>query len=114
MACRKVSCTDITSGNIPARDNQQIYNCLASKYVKVGSNICEQFERLSGCSGAPALWYKCGDLRPDTFCPARPIPHVVTSRIRGLICAKNPPNPHIVCPPKGSFAKRPKSCDLLT
>lgn len=102
--CRPRNCTDITTGEIGTVDFQAIYDCQIRRYVRVGANACDQFHRLSGCSGEE-LWYTCGDVRPDAFCanPGR--------GMDALICVKNPPQPGLICETIGRFTKFPENCD---
>lgn len=87
----------------------ELYTCLANRWVKVGSNYCDQFRRLSGCTGKE-LWGECGDVRPDYLpCPTR-LPGQKRSRIPGLLCIRNPVDPNLVCPPSGFRRLLPDEC----
>jgi hypothetical protein len=90
--CRIKACSEFPTKLPPPYPN--IYQCLKDRYVRVGANICDQFARIGGCTGQPTLWYKCGDVRPDTNCPPSP-PHTV-SRL-GLVCIRNRPDPNLNC-----------------
>lgn len=101
-----------TAFTLSGPDSQRLYDCLAKKYVRVGSNICEQFKRISGCTGAPSLWYTCGDVRPDPDCPPRRTDlHPMISRL-GLVCIRNPPDPNFKdCPGiVHGYAKKAAGC----
>ncbi len=85
-------------------NSSEVYQCLADRYVRVGSNICDQFKRLSGCT-SKELWGECGDVRPDYLaCPTRQ-PGQARSKIPGLVCVRNPSDPYFVCTIRRGSAK---------